>query len=497
MTDVRTGLEIVTLETPSLGDRSYLAIADGWAVAIDPQRDIDRVERVLADSGLRLGAVLETHLHNDYVTGGRALALRNRATYAVPAGPRLSYDARRVADGDELHVGPLTVRVLDAPGHTDAHTAYGITHDADVAGAVFTGGSLLLGGAGRTDLMGRDRAEALARAQYRSIRRLGANLPADTAVCPTHGFGSYCSAGMPTGGGATIADQRRSNPAFQLDEDAFVNRLLGGLRPYPRYFAAMAPRNAWFPTAANLAPPPEVPLDDLLALAATGGTGAAGAAMILDVRPRAAYAAAHVAGSLHIDGRGSLATWFGWLEPITAEVVLVASSPTEASSAQRELRRIGVDGIVGACIAPDLASEPAVAGVPAITILRRSSFRDLATELGLGEDIVILDVREADERRALRIAGSVGVPLHELPTADLEPLRGRNVWVHCAAGFRATIAASMLERAGIRCAIVDDLIDVAAELGLAGVPAAADDAAGDENERADEPARAAVAPLAA
>ena len=110
MTDVRTGLEIVTIETPSLGDRSYLAIADGWAIAIDPQRDVDRVERLLADSGLRLGAVLETHLHNDYVTGGRALALRQRATYALPAGPRLSYEARRVGDGDELRVGPLRVR---------------------------------------------------------------------------------------------------------------------------------------------------------------------------------------------------------------------------------------------------------------------------------------------------------------------------------------------------------------------------------------------------
>ena len=170
---------------------------------------------------------------------------------------------------------------------------------------MFTGGSLLLGGAGRTDLMGRDRAEALARAQYRSIRRLGACLPADTAVCPTHGFGSYCSAGMPTGGGATIGDQRRTNPAFQLDEERFVDRLLSGLRPYPRYFAAMAPRNAWFPTAANLAPLPEVPLDEVIALAMTDGTGA-GATVILDVRPRAAYAAAHVAGSLHIDGRGSL-----------------------------------------------------------------------------------------------------------------------------------------------------------------------------------------------
>ena len=176
----------------------------------------------------------------------------------------------------------------------------------------------------------------------------------------------------------------------------------------------MAARNAYFPTAANLALPGAA--DDVIALATTDDTRA---------RDRSRRAAPR--GLRRRPGRwpphrrrGSLATWFGWLEPITAEVVLVASSPAEASSAQRELRRIGVDAIVGACIAPDLASEPAVARVPAITILRRSSFRDLATELGLGEDIVILDVREADERRALRIAGSVAA-VHELPPQTEAP----------------------------------------------------------------------------
>ncbi|HEY6570379.1 MAG TPA: hypothetical protein VIZ22_08825, partial [Candidatus Limnocylindrales bacterium] len=150
--DEQAAHEIVTIETPTLGDRSYLAIAGGWAIAVDPQRDIDRVEAVLAERRVRLGAVLETHIHNDYVTGGRALALRHRASYVVPAGPKLSYEARRVAGGEELRVGPQSIVVLDAPGHTDAHSAYEIRVEGAASGTAFTGGSLLLGGAGRTDL---------------------------------------------------------------------------------------------------------------------------------------------------------------------------------------------------------------------------------------------------------------------------------------------------------------------------------------------------------
>ncbi len=465
MTDVRTGLEIVTIETPSLGDRSYLAIADGWAIAIDPQRDVDRVERLLADSGLRLGAVLETHLHNDYVTGGRALALRQRATYALPAGPRLSFEARRVGDGDELRAGPLRVAVTSSPGHADAHAAYEVRLDGAPSGAAFTGGSLLLGGTGRTDLLGADRAEALARQQYRSVRRLAMRLPADTVICPTHGFGSFCAAGKPGGGGSLLADQLRANAAFHLDEDTFVARLLASLRPYPRYFAFMAQRNAWFPTPANLEPLPELALADL----PVDGPPTP-SSVILDVRPRSDYAAAHVEGSLHVDGRGALATWYGWVASIEAEVTLIATSAGEAASAQRELRRIGVDDIRGACIAPDLTAMAGGSSAPRLSMLRCATFLDLAAELRLGEDIVVLDVREDDEREALRIAGSMGIPVHDLPTADIASLRGRNVWIHCAAGFRATIAASILERRGIRCTIVDDHIDVAADLGLAYEP---------------------------
>lgn len=222
------GVIIHTLETPSLGDRSYLAIHDGWAVAVDVQRDLDRVESVLHEQRAHLGAVVETHIHNDYLTGGLVLARRYGAEYAVPSGPRLGYSATRVQEGSPIMVGSMTLRAINAPGHTDAHAAYSL-HIADGhAAAAFTGGSLLLGATGRTDLLGREYAESLARRQYWSVRRLARILGGDAVVLPTHGFGSFCVAGSSVPSGDTIAEQLDANPAYLLTEDEFVTDLLGG-----------------------------------------------------------------------------------------------------------------------------------------------------------------------------------------------------------------------------------------------------------------------------
>ena len=224
---------------------------------------------------------------------------------------------------------------------------------------MFTGGSLLLGGAGRTDLHRHGPGRGARAAQYRSMRRLGACLPADTAVCPTHGFGSYCAAGKPAGGGATIADQVRTNPAFHLDEDAFVDRLLGRLRPYPRYFAFMAretPGSQPRPTSSRYRrcrwTTSRAPTTDGPATPARPSSSTS--VRERPTRPRTSPAASTSTAA------GSLATWYGWLDADQAEVVLIASSTEDAVVAQRELRRIGVDAIVGACIAPDLTRRSPV-----------------------------------------------------------------------------------------------------------------------------------------
>ena len=189
-----TEIDVAIIETSGLGDRSYLIGAEGIAVVIDPQRDIDRVLDLARARGVRITHVLETHIHNDYVTGGLELSRTVGAEYVVPTGDEVGYQRRAVGDGDVIAAGPLRLQVMHTPGHTHNHVSY-VLHDAagTVAG-VFTGGSMLHGTTGRTDLLGSEHTEELTHAQFRSVRRLAAELPDHTQVYPTHGFGSFCSA---------------------------------------------------------------------------------------------------------------------------------------------------------------------------------------------------------------------------------------------------------------------------------------------------------------
>ena len=216
-------VNVEVLATDELGDRSYVAHDGQAAVVIDPQRDIDRVQSVLTELGLRCTLVLETHIHNDYVSGGLELAVRTGAAYVVAGTEEVAFDRRAVSDGDELAAGRMTVNVVATPGHTDGHLSY-IVSDQEGSPVVFSGGSLLFGSVGRTDLVDPDRVHELTRAQYRSARRLVALVPDDTALYPTHGFGSFCSAGAAVGdSSSTIGLERQRN-------DALGHRRRGRLR---------------------------------------------------------------------------------------------------------------------------------------------------------------------------------------------------------------------------------------------------------------------------
>ena len=244
-------IEILTLDTPSLGDRSYLVTDGEVAVAIDPQRDIDRVLDLATASGVVVTHVAETHMHNDYVTGGLALARRLGAEYLVSAEDRVAFARRPVRDGDVVTTGHLRLRVLHTPGHTFTHLSYVLEDDDRRVHGVFTGGSLLFGSAGRPDLLGAQHTETLARHQHASAHRLAAVLPGTTPVFPTHGFGSFCAATATHGSSSTLADECLRNPALTQDEDEFVADLMSGLTAYPAYYAHMAPLNAAGPPAAE------------------------------------------------------------------------------------------------------------------------------------------------------------------------------------------------------------------------------------------------------
>ncbi|MBN9101194.1 MAG: MBL fold metallo-hydrolase [Pseudonocardia sp.] len=454
-------LTVEVIATEELGDRSYLAHDGAAAVVVDPQRDIDRIEALLAERGLTLEMVVETHIHNDYVTGGYQLAARTGARYVVNADDPVTFDRVAVHAGDELTVGTMTVRVVATPGHTFTHLAYVISDDsadgADAAPAVFTGGSLLYGSVGRTDLVDAARTDELTRAQYHSARHLAESLPGEAAVYPTHGFGSFCSAGSAAGGAdGTIADERARNDALlEPDEDAFVARLVAGLTAYPAYYAHMAPANLAGPAAVDLSPLPTLEPRELAKRIAAGE-------WVVDLRDRTAYAAGHLTGSIGIGLGPQFATWLGWVIPWGTPLTLIGESPDQVAEAQRQLVRIGIDRPEGQATGTiDVLAD----GQPTRSYAT-ATFEDLHAGRGdRAEDPVIVDVRRGDEYAVAHIHGALHIPLPEL-AARLDEIPDRQLWVHCQSAYRASVGASLLDRAGFDVVLIADEFPHAQELGL-------------------------------
>ncbi|HEX7165547.1 MAG TPA: MBL fold metallo-hydrolase [Acidimicrobiales bacterium] len=450
-------MEVVTIETPSLGDRSYLVVDGNNAAAIDPQRDVDRVLAELDRRGLTLALVLETHLHNDYVTGGFELAARTGAAYVLPAGDDVEFDRVRANDGDSFRVGERAVlRAMHTPGHTPHHLSY-VVLDADRPVAVLTGGSLLYGTVGRTDLIGAGVTEELTRAQYRSAHRLARELPDHVTIHPTHGFGSFCSSSSTSGSdSSTIAAERRSNIAFGTsDEDAFVSELLSGLTAYPRYYAHMAPRNRQGPDPVDLSPPGGVDGSEIRRRIAAGE-------WVVDLRDRRAFASDHVAGTINVEIGDSFVTYLGWTIRWGTPVTLVGDSIEQVAEAQRQLVRIGMDRPAGAAG----GGIDAWGAGCARRSYRSATFAELAAERQQG-DAVVLDVRRQDEWEAGHIDGALHIPLDQLEDRIHEVPTEGPVWVHCASGFRASIAASLVDRSGRDVVAVHDEWDRASTHDLA------------------------------
>ncbi len=435
-------VQIVTIDTPGLGDRSYIAHDGKVAVVVDPQRDTDRIDAVTEALGLRVALVLETHIHNDYLTGGLALARATGASYVVAADDDVAFDHVGARHGDRLEAGGLQVTVVGTPGHTPHHLSYVVGAAGGPPVSVFSGGSMLFGAVGRTDLIAAGRTDALTRAQYRSVRRLAANLGDDVAVFPTHGFGSFCSATKTTGTSSTIGNERSQNLALITDyEDAFVAELVSGLRAYPSYYVHMGPANARGPRPPDLSLPRWLEAGDVRRRIDAGQ-------WVVDLRPRSLFAEQHLSGSISIEFGDAFATYVGWTLPWGEPLSLVGESPEQLLQARRELCRIGIDDLAGVT-----ADDPRAAGDGALSAYRVADFADLAK--AWSDDVVVLDVRRADEWASGHLRGARHLPLHELDQAMTSVPR-RRLWVHCASGFRSSIAASLLARAGCDVTYVND-----------------------------------------
>lgn len=424
------------------------------AVAIDVQRDYQRWIVAAETANVTITHVLETHMHNDYITGGYRLAEKLAASYVVPAHSGVLFAAGEVADNEVLPVGTLTVRALHTPGHTEHHMSYQLSDGT--TDAVFTGGGILFGTVGRTDLVASEKTDALTVAQYESAQRLAKDVPDDAAVYPTHGFGSFCASADGSGATAsTMGAEKKSNIAFTAERDAFIQRIISGLGPYPRYYAHMG--------AANQAGPGEVPQLHIHSYAPEeiGQRLRQEKSWVIDTRSRKLFAAHHPEGAVGIELGNSFATYAGWILPWSDRLLLVGDTEQKLLEAYKELSRIGMDAFIDGAT-NDMQSYLAAGDQ---SEYRVATFNDLKDQVQNKPHV--LDVRQRAERETGYLPGSQHIPLHDLLHRIDETPDDKEIWVHCASGYRASIAASLLSKRGRKPVLISDDYSRAEAIGLA------------------------------
>jgi hydroxyacylglutathione hydrolase len=439
-----------------LGHISALIADDdaGLAAVVDPRRDVDLYLHEAAERGLRISHVVETHLHNDYVSGGRELAALTGARHVIGAGAELRHEHAPVRDGDRFDVGALRFAVVHTPGHTPEHVAYAVADRsrADEPALIFTGGSLLVGAVGRTDLLGADNAEPYARQMFHALHDQLLGHEDFVDVLPTHGGGSLCSKDIATTPRSTIGYERRHNGLLGIsDIELFVRTLLAGQPAYPRYFARMRPINQAGPAPLGLIPPPNpLPATEVRRLIAAD-------ALAIDTRSPEQYGAGHLPGALSIPAGSSFGTWLGWVVAHDRPVVLVLNGPDEWDDAIRQTLRIGHEGIIGFLqggLAAWLAEGYEIESSEGVTI---DQLRDRLAGGGGGNGAgtaddrpLLLDVRQRDEFERGHLPGALHLMAGELPDRLAELPRDRPIYTICATGYRSSVAAGLLRQAGFR-----------------------------------------------
>jgi hydroxyacylglutathione hydrolase len=432
-----------------LGHLSTL-IADesaGLAAVVDPRRDVDVYLDAARAADLRITHVIETHLHNDYVSGGRELAELTGASHVIGAGAKLAYEHRPVRQGEDFDVGALRFTVLETPGHTPEHVAYAMADTSRAAEPllVFTGGSLLVGAVGRTDLLGEANAVPFARQMFQSLHDIILPHEDFVGVFPTHGAGSLCSTGISSTPSSTVGFERRHNPMLQpTDVEEFARTLLLGQPAFPRYFARMRPMNQAGPRllGGRVPDPRALAIDEVRATMARHDD-----TIVVDLRPPAEHALAHIPGSVSIPAGSSFGTWLGWVVEPDRPLVLVLEDPADWDDAVRQALRVGYEQVQGHLRGGFAAW--AESGGP-LESSGRLTVDQLADRLAPGGDEapVVIDVRQANEYADGHVPGAWHIAAGSLLDRLGDLPRDRPIVTMCASGYRSSVAASLLRRAG-------------------------------------------------
>lgn len=434
--DVSADLRIRSFVDHGLGNASHLLdIGSGRAAVVDPPRDVDRIVEHAARAKLVLTHAVETHLHADFISGSRELAA-NGAKVVAPRHADLAFGNRGLTDGEELDLGELTLQAIATPGHTPEHLSY-LLLDGRQPRALFSGGSLLVGSVARTDLIAPERTEQLARDLYRALHERILTLPDELPVYPTHGAGSFCSLGAGKERSTTIGRERQLNPLLNApDEDAFVARLLQTFGSYPPYFLRLREVNRL--GASVIGRRPALESLDL----ATFERHRAQGAEVIDVRPVADYASAHIPGSLANPLRPTFVSWLGWLVPHDRPLLFILASDQDRAEVVRQSLRIGHEHLLGELVGG--LESWAAAGRPTNSTRLLSPGQQLLGSL--------VDVRQATEYAVAHVPGGMHLELGSV--ADRANELPASVTFMCGHGERAVAAASLAERTGREVAVL-------------------------------------------
>jgi hydroxyacylglutathione hydrolase len=422
---------VEVIEAQELGNASFL-VADTdreQALVIDPVRDIEQYLQAAGRLGTKITRALDTHLHNDFVSGCRELA----SEVGADIGP--------LDPGRGVDIGGLTLTSLHTPGHTPDHRSY-VLNEGGRPKALFSGGAVMLGAIARTDLFGPQHALHLALEALGTLQVRLRGLPDDIAVYATHGGGSFCGTGGGSGHETTLGAERASNPFFQTTEVMpFLARALEQSR-YPDYYRDMAAINRGgapllgrsLPPLASLAP------DEVARMMDEG-------AAVIDIRAGRDYDRAHIPGSYNVGIDGPVSAWVGWVVARGRPLVLAGAGERDLREAQRQLLRIGFDTIAG-CL--DGGVDAWRSSGRDLSSFETVDVEDMAQWVLSAEPMTVVDARDEHEWVAGHVPGAIHMYVPDVPHRAGEIPRDAPVAVHCASGYRAGIAASMLEQAGLK-----------------------------------------------
>jgi hydroxyacylglutathione hydrolase len=420
---------VEVVRAPELGNASFVVTAGDEALVVDPLRDVERYLQIARERNVKLSRALDTHLHNDFVSGRRELA--------AEAGANID----ELEIQEELKLGDITISALHTPGHTPDHKSYLLKEDGKPR-ALFSGGAVMLGAIARTDLFGPHLAVHLALEALTTLQVRLRDLPDDIAVYPTHGGGSFCGTGGRSGHETTLGAERQGNPFFQTTElMPFLARVLNQPR-YPTYYRDMAAVNRVGASLVGATLPPLARL--------TAGEAARmldDGAAVVDVRDGREYDRGHIRGSYNVGIEGPVSAWVGWLIKRGRPIVLAGGTAEQNRKAQRQLLRIGFDTIAGELdggIEAWRVSGREVATVETVDV------EDMAAWVLSAEPMTVVDVRDEREWASGHVPGAMHMYVPDVPSRADEIPREAPVAVHCASGYRAGIAASLLEQSGLR-----------------------------------------------